>query len=192
MADDFEIRSLGPTEVAGSSLEGILATFAAALGYPIGHARVRAQGTATRRHATRDGFRAFAAFDHAARLIGFSYGYTSVAGLWWREQVWLALNDAQRAFWFADAFELCELHVHPAYQGVRLGSRLHDQLVAAVPHRTAVLSVMHQSTRARQLYTSRGWETLVPELRFSSEPATPFSILGLNIRRDLHSAEARV
>ena len=38
---------------------------------------------------------------------------------------------------------------------------------------------MHRSARAHQLYSSRGWQTLVDELRFSTEPQTPFSILGL-------------
>jgi hypothetical protein len=38
---------------------------------------------------------------------------------------------------------------------------------------------MHRSERARQLYFSRGWQVLVEDLRFSSEPLTPFSILGL-------------
>ena len=35
------------------------------------------------------------------------------------------------------------------------------------------------SERAQQLYFSRSWQILVEELRFSSEPLTPFSILGL-------------
>jgi hypothetical protein len=41
---------------------------------------------------------------------------------------------------------------------------------------------MHRSQRARALYTSRGWQTLVEDLRFSTEPATPFSVLGLELR----------
>ena len=65
-----------------------------------------------------------------------------------------------------------------------LGSQLHDHLIQSQSHRTAVLSVMHRSQRARQLYTSRGWETLVKDLRFSTEPGTPFSLLGL--RRPSH------
>ena len=64
-------------------------------------------------------------------------------------------------------------------QGQRLGSGLHDALVTDLPEKTALLSVMHRSERAQQLYFSRGWQVLVEELRFSSEPQTPFSILGL-------------
>jgi hypothetical protein len=40
---------------------------------------------------------------------------------------------------------------------------------------------MHKSERARQLYTSRGWQTLVDEFRFFTEPHTPFSLLGLKL-----------
>lgn len=130
-----------------------------------------------RRHATREGFRAFGAF--APDLVGFSYGYTSQPGLWWREQVAAALTPEQKKEWLEDAFEFCELHVHPAHQGQRFGAQLHDELVRDLPNRTALLSVMHRSERARQLYASRGWQVLIEDMRFSSDPATPFSVLGL-------------
>jgi hypothetical protein len=41
--------------------------------------------------------------------------------------------------------------------------------------------VMHSSERARHLYQSRGWQTLIDELRFSTEPRTPFSLMGLTL-----------
>ena len=132
-----------------------------------------------RRHALYAGLLAFGALNVRGRLVGFTYGYASQPGLWWREQVAAPLTPEQRAEWFSDAFELAELHVHPTAQGNRLGSQLHDRLVEAQPHRTALLSVMHRSTRARQLYASRGWVCLIEELRFSTEPQTPFSLLGL-------------
>ena len=115
------------------------------------------------------------------QLVGFSYGYTSQPGLWWREQIAQPLSAAQRAYWLADAFELAELHVHPSAQGQHLGSRLHDLLLADLPNATALLSVMHRSERARQLYTRRGWQTLVEDMRFPTEPQTPFSVLGLTL-----------
>lgn len=149
------------------------------MGYASGAQAVLSQGAATRRHSERSGFRAFGAFDDGECLVGFSYGYHSQPGLWWREQVSGALTPAQRREWLADAFELCELHVHPAAQGLHLGSRLHDALVADLPEKTALLSTMHRSQRARQLYVSRGWQVLVEDMRFSSDPLTPFSILGL-------------
>jgi hypothetical protein len=51
--------------------------------------------------------------------------------------------------------------------------------VRDLPNRTALLSVMHRSERARQLYASRGWQVLIEDMHFSGDPATPFSVLGL-------------
>jgi ribosomal protein S18 acetylase RimI-like enzyme len=173
------VRPLTADEIAGPLLEALLRVFGAAMGYGRRSSQVAAQGAVTRRHAERVGFRAFGAFDERAQMVGFSYGYHSQPGLWWREQVSSALTPDQRVAWLADAFEVCELHVHPAAQGQRLGSRLHDAQVTDLPEKTALLSVMHRSERAQQLYFSRGWQVLIEELRFSSEPQTPFSILGL-------------
>jgi ribosomal protein S18 acetylase RimI-like enzyme len=170
---------LSPEELSGRFVDQVLWVFSGALGFPRGHGRVLSFGDTLRRHASYPGFLAFGAFNVRGRLVGFSYGYTSQPGLWWREQVAAPLTQAQREEWFSDAFELAELHVHPSAQGNGLGSALHDSLVAAQPHRTALLSVMHRSERARQLYASRGWISLVDVLRFSTEPQTPFSLLGL-------------
>jgi ribosomal protein S18 acetylase RimI-like enzyme len=173
------VRALTADEIAGPQLEALLRVFAAAMGYGVASHSVVSQGSATRRHSARGGFRAFGAFDAQDRVVGFSYGYHSQPGLWWREQVSASLTPSQRAEWLADAFEVCELHVHPAFQGQHLGSGLHDALVAGLPQKTALLSVMHRSERARQLYASRGWQALIEDLRFSSDPLTAFSILGL-------------
>jgi hypothetical protein len=56
-----------------------------------------------------------------------------------------------------------------------------DMLVADLPQRTALLSVMHRSARARQLYASRGWQPVIEELLFPTDPLTPFSVLGLTL-----------
>jgi ribosomal protein S18 acetylase RimI-like enzyme len=172
------LRPLAPEDVAGAHLEPLLHVFAAALGFPPRGQRVLTQRAAMRRHVERPGFRAVGAFD-GPRLVGFCYGYASHPGLWWRQQIEPALSPDQRKQWLADAFELVELHVHPAWQGLHLGSGLHDALLRSVGHKTALLSVMRRSERARQLYFSRGWQVLIQDMRFSSDPATPFSILGL-------------
>jgi GNAT superfamily N-acetyltransferase len=177
----FEVRPLSPDELSGRLLDQALWVFGGALEFPPGHGRVVGFADTLRRHAGYGGFRAFGAFNVRRRLLGFSYGYTSVPGLWWREQVAAPLSPAVREEWFSDAFEFAELHVHPSAQGHHLGSQLHDLLARGHPHRTALLTVMHRSTRARQLYTSRGWQPLIEELRFSTEPQTPFSLLGLRL-----------
>jgi len=156
-----------------------LAVFAGALGFPRRHGRVTSFAGTIGRHALYGGFRAFGAFGPDNHLVGFSYGYTSVPGRWWRETIAGPLSVAQRASWLTDAFELAELHVHPSAQGLRLGSQLHDLIMHGLPHQTALLSVMHRNARARQLYASRGWQMLIMDMRFPTEPGTPFSLMGL-------------
>src|SRR5262249_49141750 len=85
-----------PAGRSAARLEQVQAVFAAAIGYPRHHSRVVGFGQTVRRHATRAGFRAFGAFDTTDALVGFSYGYTSQPGLWWREQIVPALSDEQR------------------------------------------------------------------------------------------------
>jgi ribosomal protein S18 acetylase RimI-like enzyme len=179
----FEVRVLGPHELSGAYLDQALWIFSGALGFARESGRVRNFAETIRRHTSYGGFRAFGAFSIRGRLVGFSYGYTSQPGLWWREQIAAPLSSEARSFWLADAFEFAELHVHPSAQGRGLGSQLHDSLVASHEHATALLSVMHRSATARRLYTSRGWETLIHDLRFSTEPETPFSLLGLRKRQ---------
>jgi ribosomal protein S18 acetylase RimI-like enzyme len=177
----FAVRAMAADELSGRLLDRALWVFGGALGFAPRHGRVVSFADTLRRHAGYAGFRAFGAFEQTAGLVGFSYGYTSQPGLWWREQVAAPLTEAQRREWFSDAFELAELHVHPSAQGNHLGSELHDRLIASQSHRTALLSVMHRSHRARQLYASRGWECLIEELRFPTEPQTAFSLLGLRV-----------
>jgi len=177
----YTVREITGDELTGRLLEQALWTFAGGLGYRRGDSRVAALAGAIRRHVLHGGFRAYGALSTRDRLVGFSYGYTSQPGLWWREQIAQPLSVAQREYWLADAFELAELHVHPSVQGQRFGSRLHDALMQSAPHRTALLSVMHRSERARQLYTRRGWQTLIEDMRFPTEPRTPFSVLGLTL-----------
>jgi ribosomal protein S18 acetylase RimI-like enzyme len=184
----FSVRPLAAEELSGPLLDQALAVFAGALGFQRRHARVTSFAGTISRHALYGGFRAFGAFNTDRKLVGFSYGYTSVPGRWWRETIARPLTVEQRDYWLADAFELAELHVHPAAQGFKLGSRLHDLVMHGLPHQTALLSVMHRSERARHLYASRGWQTLVDELRFPTEPRTPFSLLGLVVSRESWAA----
>ncbi len=179
LASACTVRALRAEELTGLLLQQALSTFADAIGYRRNDSRVTALSGAIRRHAEHGGFRAFGALTPRNRLVGFSYGYTSQPGLWWREQISRPMSEAQREYWLGDAFELAELHVHPSVQGFGFGSRLHDAVMHGLAHRTAVLSVMHRSERARQLYTRRDWQTLIEDLRFPTDPGTPFSVLGL-------------
>jgi ribosomal protein S18 acetylase RimI-like enzyme len=178
---EYSIRPLETHELGGPLVDQALWVFAGGLGFPPSHSRVTNLANTIRRHSQLGGFRAFGAFDSRTNLVGFSYGYASQPGLWWREQIAQPLSPEQRAYWLVNAFELAELHVHPSAQGRKLGSQLHDLLLQDLPNATALLSVMHRSERARQLYTRRHWQTLIEDLRFPTEPLTPFSVLGLKL-----------
>src|SRR4051812_34085758 len=102
----FTIRPLAPDELSGRLLDQVLWVFSGALGFPRRHSRVLGFAETVRRHADYAGFLAFGAFNLRHRLVGFSYGYSSQPGLWWREQVAAPLSPSQRAEWFTDAFEL--------------------------------------------------------------------------------------
>jgi ribosomal protein S18 acetylase RimI-like enzyme len=179
----FLVREVSADELRSRLLDQAMWVFGGALGFAPRHGRVISFADTLRRHTGYAGFLAFGAFNLRNRLVGFSYGYASQPGLWWREQVAAPMTPEQRRIWFADTFELAELHVHPTAQGNRLGSQLHDSLLSTQPHRLALLSVMHRSERARQLYASRGWQCIIEDLRFSTEPQTAFSVLGLEVQR---------
>ncbi len=134
------------------------------------------------RHLTWPGFRFAAAMDEAAReVVGFAYGHTTMPGQWWHDLVALTLGRQRSAYWLSDCFELVEFAVTPAFQGQRLGSALHDWLLAGLPHRAAVLSTMQTETVALQLYRRRGWQELLKEYYFPGG-SQPFLIMGLDRR----------
>ena len=143
---------------------------------------VHAEGARSRRgilasHLSCSGLRAVAAID-GERLVGIAYGYVGSPGQWWHDQVRAALSAPVAASWLDGAFEVCELHVRPAYQGTGLGRRLVSQLLAAVDTRTAVLTTPDRETRARRFYRCGGWVDLVRDLHFPGDPR-PFAVLGL-------------
>jgi ribosomal protein S18 acetylase RimI-like enzyme len=116
------------------------------------------------------------------RLAGFAYGYHGAAGQWWYERVAAGLDRADRSRWLVDGyFELVELAVDPDFQGRGLGGRLHDELLD--PERgPALLSTQVDNATARRLYFGRGWELVVPELRFA-RAGELYSVLGLAASR---------
>lgn len=121
------------------------------------------------RHTERQGFKCVVLRpepDPAASVAGFAYGYTSQRGQWWHDIVAEALGPALEERWLSDCFELVELALHPAYQGMGWGGRLHDSLLRRLPHATAALSTLQSETAALHLYQKRGWVTVVADLRF--------------------------
>jgi ribosomal protein S18 acetylase RimI-like enzyme len=112
------------------------------------------------KHAAREGFRLVGATD-ADRLVGFAYGYTGAAGQWWTDQVAARVSPAIKAEWVGGHFEFVELAVLPSHRGRGIGAALHDELLAGLPHRVALLTAtLDENDPARRLYRRKGWLTL--------------------------------
>jgi len=132
------------------------------------------------RHAARGGFRFFAARS-GGQLVGLAYGYLGAPGQWWHDIVSAAMDEGQRRRWLSPGhFEVVELHVHPQFRRRGIGARLHDALLEDLASRTAVLSTQTDNAPARALYRSRGWEIVVPEVRFAAE-GDLYAILALDL-----------
>lgn len=129
----------------------------------------------------RDAYRFVAALDSASnQLVGFSYGYSSTAGRWWHEQASRALPQLAGTAWLDDSFQLVEIAVDPKFQGQGIGGRLHDHVLAGVPHRRAILATLHADTVAFRLYRGRGWVVFGVNLLFPGIPRR-YQVMGLEL-----------
>ena len=110
------------------------------------------------------------------------YGYTGAPGQWWYDRVAAALGREGRRRWLDPGhFEFTELAVRPDFQGRGVGSRLHDDVLADLPHERALLSALADNAPVVGFYHHRGWETVLDRLRF--EPGRPeFTIMGRTLR----------
>ena len=161
------VRRLGP----------MLDVYTAAMGSPPD--QLPGRYTIMERHSTYPAFRALVAERHTAlrlpvgigTIAGFAYGFRGAEGQWWHDVVRQALLDVggrQHAeTWLTDAFEVAELHVHPAFQGQGVGRRLLTALCAGRAEQTVVLSTLDRpASRARRLYTSVGMTDLLRDFEF--------------------------
>jgi ribosomal protein S18 acetylase RimI-like enzyme len=151
-----------------------------------GRSGVNEFGPRMLRHSRNQDFRlCVASVD--ARVVGFAYGYTSVAGGWWRETVTAELDRAQAEYWFDDCFELAELAVVPEHQRCGLGRRLHDALLTDLPHRTSVLSTQMENEPATRFYVQLGWSVVRSNFAFPNRPH-PYFIMGLTLADEVRRA----
>jgi len=120
---------------------------------------VAARRSITRRHLEHPGLRAVVATNEDG-VIAFTYGYAGASGQWWHDAVASALSTDENHRYLADAFELAEIHVLPAWQGQGIGRRLIRTLCAGVAQSTVVLSAIDDETPARSLYRSLGFTDL--------------------------------
>ena len=184
MPETIALQPVGVETLLGELVGQVVEIWASAHG--LGRASATRRefgGDRVPRHSGRDGFRFLGAFEPGGRLVGFVYGYTGGPGQWWYDKVAAAFDKTARAEWLERPhFELTELAVDPAYQGFGIGSRLHDAVLADVPHERALLSALADNGRVIRFYEHRGWHVLLPELRF--EQGRPlFAILGKELRQ---------
>lgn len=167
---DIQYLELSPG-AAGELSAAIVRVYAAAFGLPPylrGEPEALIFADIFARQRSRAGFRCIVAREGSqGALVGFVYGFTSLPGQWWHDQVSQRLSDAQREHWLSDAFELTELAVLPSHQGKGIGGQLHDRVLLGLPQRTAVLSTMQIETPAMGLYRRRGWRVLLNDFLFS-------------------------
>lgn len=136
------------------------------------------------RHARYPGFRFLAALDPAdARPLGFVYGYSSTPGQWFHDTIRPALGPALAAGWLDGAFEYTEFAVRPEAQGVGIGGKLHDAILADLPHRTAVLCTYDDPNGALPLYRKRGWQPLRAGYYFP-DGTRPYVLMGRDLAQE--------
>lgn len=131
-------------------------------------------------HVYRAGFTFLAALA-SDTLVGFAYGNTPQPGQVWHDYVRDALPGPVYQAWLPGSLQLAELAVVPDFQGQGIGGRLHDDLLAGVPHERAVLTTMTADTPAAHLYRRRGWVVLLAGHYFPGV-SRPYSVLGLDLR----------
>jgi ribosomal protein S18 acetylase RimI-like enzyme len=170
-----------PPAMLKDRLGEAMAIYVAAMRYPPGSGIQR--GAHVLKHAEFDAFRCRAAIDGNGIMLGFGYGYTSVAGQWWHDLVRKAIGRSASQEWLDYAFELSELHVLPAAQGAGAGERLLRSLADGLPHQTMVLSTPEGDNRAWRLYRRVGFVDLARDHMFPGDPR-PFGVLGSRLPFD--------
>lgn len=111
------------------------------------------------RHRSRPGYRLVLAHDGDEK-VGFAWGYTGERGQYWSDTI---LREAGPRIegWVGGHFEFVELAVLPEARGRGVGGRLHDALLADLPHDRALLATSDSpDDPAVRLYLSRGWRRL--------------------------------
>lgn len=159
-------------DVLAARADDVLDVYAEAMGTTAAEARARKPLLTG--HLRRPGVAAAAALD-GRRLVAVAYGFPSEAGQWWHDRVREALPPGDRAL-LDDAFEVCELHVRPGWQGRGLGRGVLDTLLTGRPEGRAVLSTPQVPGRAWDFYAAHGWQPLLQDLRFPGDPRT-FAVL---------------
>lgn len=164
-------------------LPDLLAVYRAVFSLPPyneGEQDVAAFAESFSRHVQYPGFQGYVAQDDTGQVCGFTYGFTVSGEARWHRLFFELLQLQSREAWLDDCFLLVELAVVPERQGQGIGGRLHDVVLADVPHRRAILSTAQNENPALSLYWRRGWEILAQDW-FFPDAEQPSYLLGLDL-----------
>ena len=129
------------------------------------------------KHSSYEGFRGFVVLSNKDKVIGFSYGYTSLPGQFYHEILAKEFNSEEYHQCLQDCFEIVELAVQPSYRKKGLGTMLITKLLEAVDNKTAILTPQINNISARSLYESLHWKVL-KEPFYPSNSKQPYVIMG--------------
>lgn len=116
------------------------------------------------KHVGWPGFRLFmAAID--GNPVGFVYGYRTLPGQWWHDQVRASLIEAGHEHWLKNALELAEIAVLPPFQGRGIGTRLIDAFLHEVAQ-PVLLALEATEERTHTLYAAHGFQDLLTDFRY--------------------------
>lgn len=169
----IEVRRLDPAAFRGR-LRELIGIYLTAMHYPTELAGARS--VLWEEHSHRAGFDCVVAVGPDGAVHGLAYGYRGAPGQWWYSEVRRGTPRSALPQ-LSDFFELTELHVHPAWQGHRIGETLIRRLADGRPERHMLLSTPEGENRAWRLYRRLGFGDLLRHYRFTGDPR-PFGVLG--------------
>lgn len=185
METEIELWELAAPAFVGA-LPALIEIYAAAMAPP--REQLAGRQAVMRQHAGYPRFGAVVAVTGDGGAVAFAYGFHGRPGQWWHDVVTAELARTDPAAvrrWFADSFEVAEVHVLPEWQGNGIGRAVLHRLAGARRERTAVLSTHTGNTPAHALYRSSGFVDLITGFYFPGTPDRPFTIMAapLPLRR---------
>lgn len=123
-----------------------------------------------KRHMSYPGFIGLLALDENNLVTGFTYGYISTKGQYYRTLLEAALSKEENDLWLEDCFEYVELLVSPIHRNRGIGKSLMTALLASSKQKTAILTTQQNNYTARSLYKKLGWTEIKEPFYPGNEP----------------------